>query len=162
MGTDPSPSTPGPVRPADIRPGDLLAFAYYTRVQAVSTPPGDGHVLELVDLDAGEAPFRVKGDALITRASSADQSTETRSVTRTECARLLVGTEGRAVVFTVCFDRADGTERILRGRYLDQDEQLGRSRVEDLDRPPGDRIRLVDHRTLKWLVVDGIRYVVRS
>jgi hypothetical protein len=162
VATDPSRSAPGPVRPDEVRPGDLLAFTYYTRVQSVSTPSDDGHVLDLVDLDAGEAPFRVKGDSLIARASSADQSAETRSVTRTECARLLVGTEGRAAVFTVCFDRADGTERTLRGRYLEQDEHLGRSRVEDLDRPPGDRIRLVDHRTLKWLIVDGIRYVVRS
>jgi hypothetical protein len=153
---------PGVVRPEDIRPGDLLAFTYYVRVQGVSVPPGEGHVLDLVDLDAADTPLRIKGDKLIARASSAEQSRETRSVTRTECARLLVGTEGRAVVFTVCFDRADGTERTLRGRYLEQDEQLGRSRVEDLDRPAGDRIRLVDHRTLKWLVVDGVRYVVRS
>jgi hypothetical protein len=161
VGNDPTP-TAGGVRPEDVRPGDLLAFTYYTRVQGVAGQPGEGHALDLVDLDAADAPLRIKGDALIARASSAEQSRETRSVTRTECARLLVGTEGRAVVFTVCFDRADGVERTLRGRYLEQDEQLGRSRVEDLDRPAGDRIRLVDHRTLKWLVVDGVRHVVRT
>ena len=39
---------------------------------------------------------------------------------------------------------------------------LGRSLCEDLDLPEGrNRLREVDHRTIKYLIVDGVKYVVK-
>jgi hypothetical protein len=32
--------------------------------------------------------------------------------------------------------------------------------VEDLDISDGHRLRLVDHRTIEWLIVDGTKYSV--
>lgn len=62
--------------------------------------------------------------------------------------------------FSVCFTKADGTERQLTGRLLSTEPLLGRSFVEDLELVR-DRIRLVDHRTIKWIIVDDTFYVVK-
>jgi hypothetical protein len=51
---------------------------------------------------------------------------------------------------------------VLRGRLVEPNGLLGRSLCEDLELPEGqNRLREVDHRTIKYLVVDGVRYSVR-
>jgi hypothetical protein len=37
---------------------------------------------------------------------------------------------------------------------------LGRSHVEDLDITEGHRLRLVDHRTIRWIIVNCVKYTV--
>lgn len=59
-----------------------------------------------------------------------------------------------------------GEERTLVGYKLGVDENLGRSLVIDLEQKYGDkeydqRIRLVDHRTINWLIYKNVRYVVK-
>jgi hypothetical protein len=63
--------------------------------------------------------------------------------------------------FTVCFDKDNGEERVLRGRLLEPDGRRGRSKVLDLDQPIGRQMRLVDHRTLKWLTINGIKFTAK-
>jgi hypothetical protein len=59
-----------------------------------------------------------------------------------------------------------GEERTLVGYKFGVDENLGRSLVIDLEQKYGDkeydqRIRLVDHRTINWLIYKNVRYVVK-
>lgn len=62
-------------------------------------------------------------------------------------------------IFTVCFKKLNNEFRYLRGKYIGQDLLYGRSRVFDLDIK---EIRLVDHRTLQFLIVDEHLYIVND
>lgn len=52
-----------------------------------------------------------------------------------------------------------GKETSLIGHLSRSEGKLGRSLVIDL---PSKGFRQVDHRTLRWLIVDGIKYVVKK
>ena len=52
-----------------------------------------------------------------------------------------------------------GKEKELVGRLSRAEGKLGRSLVVDL---PTQGYRTVDHRTLKWIVVDNVKYTVKK
>lgn len=133
--------------------GDLMAFTYWARVERVYEDE-----LYVTDVDNGNT-FSVKGRVLIDVSKSADFFEKEEKVTRTKLAEMLI--EAKNVPFTVCFNKQDGEERILRGRLLFHEALLGRSSVEDLDIKTGSRLRLVDHRTLKWLILNEVKYSVK-
>jgi len=57
-----------------------------------------------------------------------------------------------------------GEERIMRGRHYGVQDSNGRISFVDMDLPstdPSSRFRLVDPRTLNWLIVGGVKYVVK-
>jgi len=60
--------------------------------------------------------------------------------------------------FTVEFVKQNGEERVLRGAFIEHEQKLGRSIVQDLDKGD-DGICQVDHRTIKSLIIDGVKYV---
>lgn len=86
-----------------------------------------------------------------------------KPVSRTEAVRQLLATGGRLI--EVVFLKRDGSRRVLHGRLVGSDRLRGRSYCEDLTLPAAalrrGRLRLVDHRTLLSVTVDGTRYVVR-
>lgn len=145
------------VKLSDIKQGDLMAFIYYAKV----TDKEDGYLQRVsVNGVAGAPPaFHVQGKELIENSFSADQFHRTEKLSKTAVAEILTTSYNRP--FTVCFDKADGNERTLRGRLVQPEPLLGRSHVEDLDITEGHNLRLVDHRTLKYLIVDGVKYVVK-
>jgi hypothetical protein len=144
--------------PAKVKAGDLMAFTYYAKVQSVDN---SGRKLGVKSTDTG-ATFYVDGTPLIQAAASADYYAEEKKVTKTEAAELLISSFGRP--FTVVFVTQKDEERTMRGRLISHEALLGRSHVEDLDLDPPTvkRMRLVDHRTIKSLVVDGIKYTVKK
>ena len=99
------------------------------------------------------------------------QIDDEQKMSKTAIAELL--TTARDAVIQVCFDKADGTERVLTGYVIGSEPLLGRSFVIDLEKPKklrknkkddqhwDERQRQVDHRTLKWLVYKGIKYKVK-
>ncbi len=142
--------------PQKVNVGDLMAFVNFVKVK--SKPSN----LELIveDVDHDNKQIRVAGQDLIENSFSADQYAEEKKVSKTEAAEILIGSHNRPL--SVCFIKEkDKEERVLRGRLVKHEALLGRSMVEDLDIATGNRIRQVDHRTLVWLVVDNIRYVVK-
>jgi hypothetical protein len=100
----------------------------------------------------------VHGKELIESAFSADQYSAEEKVTKTRAAEILSTAYNRP--FTVCFEKQDGKERVLRGRLVEPEPLLGRSHVEDLDVVEGHKLRLVDHRTIRYIIVNGTKYTV--
>ena len=80
-------------------------------------------------------------------------------VSKTKLADVLTETNGEQ--FTAVFKKANGQSRTLRGKLFEPKPTMGRSIVEDLDLPEGERIRLVDHRTLESVIVNDKKYVLR-
>lgn len=145
-----------PVKPNEVKKGDLMALIYYVRVREVEQ---NGEKLKVFDLD-GETEITVTGKELIERSLSANQFSEEIKVGKTAAAEILVGSPNKPI--SVCFDKQDGTERTLNGRLVRPEPLLGRSMMEDLDAfDKKNNLRQVDHRTIKWLVVDGVKYVVK-
>lgn len=144
------------VDPAKVNEGDLMAFIYWTKVKSTSS---NGSVLGVANLDDDEGIIRINGKELIEKSFSADQYHEEEKVGKTRAAEILLHSVNRP--FTVCFLKTNGNERVLRGRLVKPEPLLGRSMVEDLDQKGVNRLRQVDHRTIKYLIVDGTKYIVK-
>lgn len=142
--------------PSKIKSGDLMAVIHYVKVKTIYHS-----TFEMLadDVDQDKRGLKVVGKDLLERAYSADQYAEEKKVGKIEAAETLVGAGNRP--FTVAFEKSDGKERVLRGRLIKPEPLLGRSMVEDLDEPVNNRVRQVDHRTIKWLIIDNVKYVVK-
>lgn len=144
-----------------LKKNDLLAITHYVKavnvVKANKQNPNDK--VSVKDIDTG-MDFDVIGAPLINKLASADEVNSTKKVTKTAIAEKL--TESYNKPLTVCFEKADGSERILRGRYISHEVLMGRSQLEDLDVEDAHKLRLVDHRTIRYLIVDGVRYEVKK
>ena len=55
-----------------------------------------------------------------------------------------------------------GEVRTLVGYLVKTEAKMGRSQVIDLEAPAKHRYRLVDHRTINWLILKNVKYVVKS
>ena len=58
-------------------------------------------------------------------------------------------------------DLLAGEERTLVGYMLDVEPKMGRSQVIDLEAEGDHRLRLVDHRTLNWIIIRNVKYVLK-
>ena len=124
-------------------------------VKYVKVTNANPNSMEVVDLDNNEK-FSIIGKDLCDQCQSADYYDSTEECTKTQLAEILVGCWNKP--FTVEFEKADKKLRTLRGRLVSTESILGRSMVEDLDLPANKRIRQVDHRTIKSIIVDGVKY----
>jgi hypothetical protein len=141
------------IKASNVKKDDLMAFVYYCKV--LEAKP---NYLRVQNLD-NQMEFEVRGNELIEHGYSADQVIEEVKVTKTRAAEILISSHNRPL--TVCFDKENGEERILRGRLITPEPLLGRSMVEDLDIASGHRLRLVDHRTIKYIIIEGVKYIVK-
>lgn len=148
------------IDPSKVKEGDFMQVVYYVKVTGKSY---NGDLLHVEDIDTG-LKFDVSGGALVKRLKSADRFTEEVKASRTEVVKVLK--ESYNIPFTVCFDTApdkktgEVKERVMRGRLIGPAE-FGRSNVEDIDVTGVHSLRLVDHRTVKWLIVKGVKYTVK-
>ena len=142
--------------PSAVKVGDIMAFTYFVKVHSVRNSP---LVIGVDNLDGAMGSIDIQGKELVESGLSADQFNEELTVSKTRAAEILVSSHNRP--FTVSFQKEDGTERILRGRLIKAEHLLGRSMVEDLEKDEKNRVRLVDHRTLNWIVVEGTKYIVK-
>ena len=161
-----------------LKAGDFLSRISYMRVLGV-----DGDSVEVENKDGFR--WSVSKSILEAEACAADQFTTERKVTRTELARILEQ-DVRDSVFSACFtklpdprdqeallDGADisttakrrrlakeltvGKERVIFAHITDTHE-MGRLPVHDLE-AKGER--LVDLRTVKWVVFGNTKYEVK-
>ncbi len=139
-----------------VKTGDLMCFTYFVKVKDVQN---GSTRLNVCDLDDDSKEISIDGKELIQKSYSADWYDDEIKESKTRIAKILVHSHN--CPFTVCFHKADGEERTLRGRLVKPEPLMGRSLVEDLDVDSNHRQRLVDHRTLKWLIVDGTKHIVK-
>jgi hypothetical protein len=139
--------------------GEVIARVLYLRVEAQSYTRDYDASFKCVDLE-NKSHLVVNGQELVKKFVSADQVDETKQVTRTELAQRLVSVG--SLPFTVTFVKADKKERVLRGRLVEHEDLLGRSMVHDFEVEKGEPIRLVDHRTLRSLIVNGVKYELKG
>ena len=142
-----------------IKNGDLMSFTHFVKVFRKNNNMLYGHTLDVYDID-NENDFTIKGTELIKTGFSADVYDEEERVTKTRLAELLSEAYGKP--FTVCFVKSSGEERVLRGRLVGVEKLMGRSQVEDLDLEKGKNFRLVCHRTLRWLIIDNTKFLLKK
>lgn len=142
-----------------IQKGHILAVVRY--VQALSPVRGSYlPAVEFLELDGQPNRFTTSGQELIERYVSADTYDKEVDVSKTEAAQVLI--DASYFPFTVCWTKIDGNDRTLRGRLKRPEPLLGRSMVEDLDVDRDkERTRLVDHRTIKYIIINGTKYNVK-
>lgn len=133
--------------------GDLVAIVRYAHVTNVAQN-GD---VEVKDVD-DKSEFSIRGKPIVESLKSAALTEKEEKVTLTEAATL-VSTSFNTPM-TVCFDKQEGGERVLVGRLMSTEPLLGRSYFEDLEILDGHRLRQVDHRTIKWAILNKTKYVV--
>lgn len=143
------------VDPVKVKVGDYMAFTYWVKVKEVRS----GDCLIVSNLDGESGDMAIRGQPLIVSSSSAEQYSEEVKVSKTAAAEILINSFNRPL--TVSFQKADGQERVMKCRMIKHESLLGRSTVEDLEKPPKENVRLVDHRTLNYVVVDGVKYSVK-
>lgn len=139
----------------DIREGEFLSFTQYCRVinktkDSVVIENQFGQELEICGID------------LVESMNSSGQFTETRKVGKHEMVEALHN--AKDTVFTACFTKKDGTERILIGHLKGIEAHLGRTEVYDLEIPITDvskQVRLIDNRCLSWVVINNIKYTAQ-
>lgn len=137
----------------NLRSGDKLSMTYYLNINKVTT---DG----INVTDQGGNTFDIRGKSLIENTiNTANQFEKTEKVTRTEMVEKLENAGDS--VFTVNFEKQDGTKRTLIGHLLSTEPKMGRSQVRDLEVTTGNNERLVDHRTVSLLILKGVKYVLK-
>lgn len=148
-----------PVDANEVRMGDYMLFGYWAKVAGVQSRGSDGIIVQCTNALTGQ-PFEVRGRPLVELAKSADYVAQTVTASRSKVAEIM-GTS-RNTPFKVCYTKKDGTERTLVGYMLAPDPWLGRSLVRDLEVKPGDPYqREVNHATIKWLIIEGTKYIVK-
>ena len=137
-----------------INSNDIIAIINYVKVINVKSDKFEFFAKDINNSNN----IRIQGKEIIESALSADFFAEEIKVSKTAAAEILVNSTNRP--FTVNFNKADNSERTLRGKLICPEPLLGRSMVEDLDET-GHNLRQVDHRTINWLIVNGTKYIVK-
>ena len=140
----------------NIKKGDILGDLHYFTVTDISET---GAFFK--DVDTGEewsVPIKYMDIALKDAWHTENYATELKRC-RSEVIRILL--EAGVRPFTVEYVKANGENRKLRGIFIKGEPTMGRSIVKDLDKTE-DNIRMVDHRTIKSLVIDNIKFTVEG
>ena len=138
-----------------LKKDDLVAVVRFAKVTAVNNSK---QFVTVVDVD-DKTEFDINGKTMIDTLKTGSIHGKPQKVTMTRAAEIL--STSFNTPFTVCFQKQNGDERILRGRLLSTESLLGRSNVEDLDIADAHRMRQVDHRTIRWIIVGGEKYEVK-
>lgn len=136
--------------------GDMISFTNFAKIVSVDK---NGNSITVEDTN-GDV-FDIQGKDLIQKADSAGQFAKQEKVNKKEMAETLLN--ARDSVFTVHFEKADGNMRTLVGRLLESENLMGRSNVIDLELPSHEKnkMRQVDHRTIEWMILRGIKYTTK-
>jgi hypothetical protein len=145
-----------------LKIGDKLSMTTFMEVKSV----GFGSI-GVVDEDGKGLSI---GDGVFESNIWSTQFSEEVKTPKTGIAEILMN--AKDAIIQVCFDKADGSERVLTGYVIGAEVVLGRTIAIDIEKPKvirkgkddkefDTRQRLVDHRTLKWLIYKNVKYFVK-
>lgn len=139
----------------DLKVGDLFCDLHYYTVHELRKD-----MVIFKDSNGSEWGMPNKHvEEVLREAWSADKYKEEKVVGHTEVAQCLLDAGMRP--FTVEYIKANGEDRVLRGTFVQSEPIMGRSIVRDMDVKEGGNLRQVDHRTIKSLILDGVKYNVK-
>jgi len=134
----------------EIKKGDFLSTTMYMEVLSKSATG-------LLVKDSNNREFEIRGIELIEKSfKSASEVTKTEKITRTALAEMLTSIGDQ--VFTVNFDKQTGENRTLVGYKLSSENLMGRINAIDLTIVSGHNQRQVDLRTVKYVIINSIKY----
>lgn len=136
--------------------GDFVAVVRFCKVKTVDVA---NKTIEVSDID-DKLEFSMSGDDMLSTLKSASEFKKQEKKTLTELATIVSQSFNKPL--SVCFEKADNTERTMIGRIVKAEPLLGRSYMEDSEIETGNRLRQVDHRTIKWVIVDGVKYSLKK
>ena len=167
-----------------LQQGDWFSSIIYNRVKAV-----DQYYLS-VENQYGNS-YQIEKSIAENEGFSASQSNAQKKVTRTELCELLENagdavftinfvtkaTDEKAKQLLATLKPEDllnaevlrqtakniikGEETTIVGYLRNREPKMGRSSIVDLNAPRPNNIRLVDHRTINWMIFKGIKYVAK-
>ena len=140
---------------ANIKEGEFLSVTEYYKVVSKRKD-------SILVVNQHGQEIEVTGIDLIESFNSAGQYIETKKVGKHEMVEALHN--AKDTVFTVCFIKKDGSERILVGHLKGIEAHLGRTEVIDLEVPVGDKtfgIRQIDNREIQWVVINNTKYIAQ-
>jgi len=143
------------VKIKDLKKGERVSMTDYFIVDKVEKD-------SVVVIDSLGASITFHGiDLVESKFISNSQYTETIRCGKHEMVEKMNNARDR--IFTVCFNKKDGSERILTGHLRSIEPNLGRTNVIDLEvgGDPKKGHRQVDNRSINWLVLDNVRYVAQ-
>ena len=109
-----------------MKKGNVVRLVQYLEVTEVG-----GVSVVVNDLNRNIDGIKIFGQNLVDSLDSADEFNDVQKVTKTELAAKFVDVKDN--VFTVVFEKQDGTERTLRGYMINEETGMGRSQVIDLE-----------------------------
>lgn len=143
---------------ADLKEGEQISFTQYLTVKSINKSNGS-----IATVDPSGNPIAITGSKLIEENFySSAQFAKTIKAGKNKLAEVLQGAGD--TIFTVSFNKKNGDERILVGKLIGAEPNLGRTKVVDLKISPDDRtkgIRMVDNRELNWIVLGQEKYIAQ-
>lgn len=138
---------------SNTKVGEHLSYTSYVEVLSKNATNGEMEVK-----DSNGKTFIIRGKSLIEGTmNSAAQYTTEKEVNQVQLVEALLN--AKDAVFTVRFTKADGEKRTLTGHLIGTENHMGRSNVVDLEVTSGNNMRQVDHRTLEYVILKGVKYV---
>jgi len=140
-----------------LQEGEKLSFTQYLTIVSIDKKDGS-----IIAANPAGGNIKFSGVDMIESMFSNSQYEKTVKAGKHELATVLQTAGDK--VFTVCFTKADKSERVLTGHFVNSEPNLGRTQVIDLNVAPDDKtkgLRLVDNREIKWVVLNGTRYIAQ-
>jgi len=144
-----------------VKEGTVLSYTQYFRVNTVNTA---GDEISVTSIPGG-LNMTVTGKPIIDSMSNNDSYEETVKCTKNELIDKLQTAKDK--VFLISFNKENGDERIMTGRFNFAEVNMGRTSVIDLEvleKNPEDKsrgIRLVDNRQINFLILGGVKYIAK-
>lgn len=139
-----------------LKVGEKISYTDYFTVNDITKD-------SISVLDKESRAIYITGKKLIeSKFYSNSQFNKTMKIGKNELAQKLLNTGDK--IFTVCFTKANNEKRILIGHFHSAEPFLGRTNVIDLEVASTDKTkghRLIDNRTIQWLVTDNIKYIAQ-
>ncbi len=149
----------------NIKVNDFVQLTHNCIVQSIVEIEDGRSTINVKNVDLG-TEFSITGDKLIDEVLSANDVLKEERVSQNEVIDKLVESNGK--ILSANFDKKDGNNRTIYGIFFSLDMRRGYSNVIDLEKPRvigngyDNRLKKVNHNTLHWVIIEGVRWVTKK